>query len=102
MAASIGGRYNAPKYWFVGLSGNYFANSYVSLNPERRTEEALNMFVDTDPQIEMILEQEMLSSGYTIDIWGGKSWRIKRKYTVGFNLSINNILNNTNIVLNVI
>lgn len=100
MAASIGGRYNAPKYWFVGLSGNYFANSYVSLNPERRTEEALNMFVDTDPQIEMILEQEMLSSGYTIDIWGGKSWRIKRKYTVGFNLSINNILNNTKFLTN--
>ncbi len=100
MAASIGGKYNAPKYWFVGVNANYFANSYVTINPERRTEEALSMFVSSDPQINMILEQEMLKSGYTFDIWGGKSWRIKRKYTVGFNLSVNNILNNTSLITN--
>jgi len=100
LAASLGGKYSAPKYWFISINANYFANSYVTINPERRTEEIFSMFVESDPQIESILKQEKLKPVYTFDIWGGKSWRIKRKYTIGFNLSINNILNNTNFLTN--
>jgi len=99
-AASVGGKYNAPKYWFVGINANYFGESYVTLNPERHTAEALDIFVTDDPQIDQILDQEKLDPGYTFDIWGGKSWRIKSKYNVGFTLSVNNILNNTNIITN--
>ncbi|MDD3859732.1 MAG: TonB-dependent receptor plug domain-containing protein [Bacteroidales bacterium] len=99
-AASVGGKYNAPKYWFVGVNANYFGESYVTLNPERRTVEALDIYVTDDPQIDFILEQQKLDPGYTFDIWGGKSWRLKRKYNVGFTLSVNNILNNTNLITN--
>lgn len=99
LAASIGGKYNAPKYWFVGVNANYFGESYVTINPERRTAEVFDIFVSDDPQIESILEQEKLDPGYTFDIWGGKSWKIKG-YTAGFTLSVNNILNNTDIISN--
>jgi hypothetical protein len=99
-AASVGGKYNAPKYWFVGVNANYFGESYVTLNPERRTVEALDIYVTDDPQIDFILEQQKLDPGYTFDIWGGKSWRLKSKYNVGFTLSVNNILNNTNLITN--
>jgi hypothetical protein len=99
-AASVGGKYSAPKYWFVGVNANYFGESYVTINPERRTAEALDIYVTDDPQIDFILEQEKLDPGYTFDIWGGKSWRIKHKYSVGFTLSVNNILNNTNLITN--
>lgn len=99
LAASVGGKYNAPKYWFVGVNANYFGESYISINPERRTEVALSIFVDGDPVIESILEQEKFDPGYTFDIWGGKSWRIKG-YTAGFTLSINNILNTQDLITN--
>ncbi len=98
-AASVGGKYNAPKYWFVGVNANYFDESYINLNPEKHTVEALDIYVDTDPQLEQILEQEKLDPGYTIDIWGGKSWRIN-DYNIGFTLSVNNILNNTDLITN--
>lgn len=100
LAASIGGKYNAPKYWFFGVNANYFGESYVTINPERRTVEALDIFVADDPQIDVLLEQEKLDPGFTVDIWGGKSWRIKNGYNVGFTLSINNILNNTDLLTN--
>ncbi len=98
-AASLGGKYSAPKYWFFGINANYFAESYVNINPEKHTVEALDIYVDSDPQLESILEQEKLDPGFTIDIWGGKSWRIN-DYSVGFTLSVNNILDNTDLVTN--
>lgn len=98
-AASIGGKYFAPRYWNVGINANYFAESYININPEKHTAEALNIFVTDDPQVEPILEQEKLDPGFTIDIWGGKSWRIE-DYTIGFSLSINNILDNTDLITN--
>ena len=98
-AASLGGNYRAPKYWFVGVNANYFAESYININPERHTAEALDIYVDTDPQIEAILNQEKLDPGYTIDIWGGKSWKIN-DYRIGFTLSVNNILDNTKLITN--
>ncbi|HOK39313.1 MAG TPA: TonB-dependent receptor [Bacteroidales bacterium] len=99
LAANLGLKYNSPKFWFVGINATYFANAYVSLNPERRTAEALETLIDTDPQIDRILAQEKIDPGYVFDIWGGKSWRVKGK-TIGFNASISNILNNTDIITN--
>ncbi|MDD2634983.1 MAG: TonB-dependent receptor plug domain-containing protein [Bacteroidales bacterium] len=98
-AASLGGKYNAPKYWFVGVNANYFAESYINLNPEKHTAEALDIYVVDDPQISSILEQEKLDPGFTLDIWGGKSWRIN-EYSIGFTLSVNNILDNTDLITN--
>ncbi len=93
-ASSVGLKYNAPKYWFIGVNANYFAENYVNINPEKHTEEALSIFVDTDSQLEAILDQEKLKPGFSIDIWGGKSWRVN-DYRIGFTLSVNNLLNNT-------
>jgi hypothetical protein len=98
-AASVGGKYSAPKYWFIGVNANYFDEIYVTINPERRTAEAMEMFVASDPQVATILEQDKLDPGMTIDIWGGKSWKIDG-YNFGFSLSVNNILDNTSIITN--
>ncbi len=94
---SLGLKYNSPKYWFVGINGNYFGDAYVEPNPDRRTEEALTYagFWSGDIRIEQLLTQEKLPSAFTMDLFGGKSWRIKYKYYVGFTLSLSNLLNNT-------
>ncbi len=97
LAATIGLKYSAPKYWYIGANANYFGENYVTLNPEKHTAEALDIFVVGDPQLEQILGQEKLKGGFTLDVYGGKSWRIQRKYSLGFTASISNILNNKNI-----
>jgi hypothetical protein len=89
-------RYNSPKYWFVGFNVNYFDHIYLDPNPDRRTAEAVASFVDTDPQWKDVVKQERLDPGFTVDLYGGKSWRVKRKYFINLNLSVNNVLNNQN------
>lgn len=98
-ATSVGLRYNAPRFWFISANINYFDQTYIQINPDRRTQEALENFVTTDPQIGQILTQKKLDPGMTLDLWGGKSWRVKGNF-IGFSLSINNVLNNTDFITN--
>jgi len=93
---SIGVQYRSPKYWFAQLKASYFGNNYVSLNPDRRTEEALGGLYSDDVRVEELLNQEELDGGYSVDLFGGKSWKVKHKYYVGFTLSIHNLLGTDN------
>ncbi len=93
-AASLGVRYNSPKYWFAGINANYFAHIYLDPNPDRRTAEALGNYVTDDPQWQELLQQTRLDDNFTVDAYFGKSWRVKRKYFVNLNISASNVLNN--------
>ena len=93
--ASLGLKYRSPKYWFAQVKANYFGGIYLPVNPDRRTEEALAGLYSDDMRVEGILAQEKLDDGFTMDLYGGKSWRINHKYNVGFSLSINNLLGTT-------
>ena len=97
-AASVGLRYNAPKYWSVGADVNYFGNIYLDPNPDRRTAEALGNLVQEDPQWNALLEQTKLDDGVTVNIFFTKSWRLMKKYRIGLNLSVSNLLDNTDLV----
>lgn len=95
-AASIGLKYNAPKYWYIGANFNYFAEIYMPPNPDRRTQESLAGYISSDPQVGQILEPEKLDNGSTLNIYGGKSWKIyKYNSYIRLNININNVLNNT-------
>lgn len=91
-AASLGLKYNSSKFWFAGANFNYFRDTYLEANPDTRTAEATSSFVDTDPQVNQVLDQVKLDPGFTLDIFGGKSWRLKNKYYLRFNINVNNIL----------
>lgn len=97
-AASIGLKYSAPKFWFVGANANYFDDIYLDPNPARRTAEATEIFVQDDPQVEKLLEQEKLGSAFIVDIYGGKSWMFKRKYRFAVNANVNNLFNVTDFI----
>ncbi|MCF0207156.1 MAG: TonB-dependent receptor plug domain-containing protein [Bacteroidales bacterium] len=97
LASSIGMKYSSPKYWYIGFNANYFGENYVTINPEKHTSEALDIYVTTDPQLSQILEQEKLKGGFTLDVYGGASWKLKHKYTLGFTLSLSNVTNNRKI-----
>ncbi|MDT8412897.1 MAG: TonB-dependent receptor [Vicingaceae bacterium] len=91
--SSIGLRYRSPKYWFVGVDFNYFADIYLQVNPDRRSEEALANFVDTDPQINDIIDQRKLDDNYTLNLFAGKSWKFGN-YFLRVNLNVTNVLDN--------
>jgi hypothetical protein len=107
---SVGLSYRSPKFWFVSLSANYAANRWLDFNPIRRTYSAVEGLDITKPNEaalrEDILAQTKLSDEYTVDFFGGWSWRLpknmsivkgKSNYLV-FNLGINNLLNNKSII----
>ncbi len=96
-AGTIGLKWVGPRFLFVNLNMNYFDDIYLSFNPERRTQKAIEGLGANDPIIDVITRQEMLSGGYSLDASIGKSFRIQRKYFLQINLMVNNILNNQTI-----
>jgi outer membrane receptor protein involved in Fe transport len=58
----------------------------------------MRRYSEGDIRIEKVLEQTKLDAGYTLDFFGGKSWRIKGN-TLALNLSVNNILNRKDMVI---
>ncbi|MCE2711342.1 MAG: TonB-dependent receptor plug domain-containing protein [Cryomorphaceae bacterium] len=105
-AASIGLKYNSPKFWFAGCSFNYFTDIYIDPNPDRRTAEAVEKYVEDDPQWDEIVGETVIhrlsdnpffDNNYTLDIFGGASFKIKGKI-LRVSATINNALNNTNFI----
>lgn len=93
---SLGFKYSGKQFWFAGLNVSYFDDYYVEVNPDRRTAEALDKYVVSDPQWEEILDQEKLPSAFLLNAFAGKSFKIKSSY-LNINLSINNLLNDQTI-----
>ena len=96
--ASLGIKYNSPKYWWVSLNGNYMANMYFDVNPYNHTEEGMLHYAQGDIRIEDVLTQTPMKPAFTLDFYGGFSKRYKGYYFL-FNLSVNNILNNKSTIL---
>jgi len=94
-AGNIGLRYRAPKFWWAGFNFNAYGDTWLSPNPDRRTDEAVGTFVTTDPQWGEVLDQTKLDSGTSVDLSFGKSWRFQRKYYLLLVLNINNAFDNT-------
>ena len=94
VASSLGVRYTGTQHWYAGVYFNYFANNYVTPNPDRRTNEAISRYIASDPQVNQILTQEKLPNAYTVDFMGGKSFSFKNKYGLNLTLMVNNMTNN--------
>jgi len=95
---SVGVKYRSPKYWFAGVNFNYLQDRFLSFNPVRRTSEAIEFLDPEDQQYQDIVFQEELPSGYTADLFIGKSWRINRKYYINLSLNVSNILDNQDLI----
>ena len=96
-AASIGLKYSGKKYWFAGVNFNYFMDIYLDPSPDRRTAEAVAGFVESDPQWDQTLDQTRLDNGYSLNLIGGKSWKIGDYYLSLFG-NITNVTNNQDFV----
>jgi len=101
-SATVGINYRAKKFWYLGVNGNYFDKRYTDFNRSRRTVEGVALLTADDPRRAAIIEQEKLGSAFTLNLNGGKSWKVnnwikswKRQTFLVLNASINNVLNNT-------
>ncbi len=106
-AYSAGWFYRSPKFWYAGITGNYFSNMWLSVNPLRRTADAI---ADEDPENpatgetkQAILRQEQFDNQFTLDFFGGWSKLLPPGYYINksrtyllLNLGISNLLNNKN------
>ncbi|MCG8411383.1 MAG: TonB-dependent receptor, partial [Bacteroidales bacterium] len=96
-AYSLGVKYSSPKFWWIEANANYFDKIYLDFHPARRVESAiigLDPSIPTDAdKIKAITQQEQLSSNFTVNISGGKSWKIG-DYFLRLHAQVNNLLDN--------
>ena len=99
-AGSIGFEYRDPKYWWFGATANFFSNAYLDVAAITRTE---NFLLDQDgvdineydeATARELLKQEKFDDYMLVNLTGGKSWKIGKKY-IGLFASINNVFNET-------
>lgn len=107
-AYTAGLSYRSPNFWFVTLSANYFDQMFLEFNPLRRITNAIDGLDITKPddfiKYRDIVYQTDWKSQYTIDFFGGYSWRLPKSLSIAdrsfiaFNVGVNNITNNKNII----
>ncbi len=94
LATSLGLKYSID-YWFFELAGQYFADSYLDMNPLYRTDQitAGPDGIITPVEIEYMSEQERFDPVFLLNASIGKSWYIDRTYQFGFSLNLQNLTN---------
>lgn len=104
-AYTIGFDYRSPKFWFINVNFNYFDKLYLNYNPIRRTAAAVSGVEEGSAKWHEIVDQTQLEDQYTLDAFAGYSWLMNRKFNqlknrtfLVFNVGVNNILDNRNIV----
>lgn len=96
-AYSVGINYRSSRFWFLNVNINYFGKSYLDFNPLRRTAQAVSDIDYNSPEWHAIVDQELLPSAVTVDLFGGKSWKFGKHY-IYLNVGIGNLLNNRNFI----
>ncbi|CAM3580418.1 TonB-dependent receptor [Flavobacterium chungbukense] len=96
-AYSLGLEYRDPKFWWIAANVNYVAESYIDVSPISRTPQfyinPANNFPFSEATFERgneLLKQEKFDPISLLNISGGKSWRIHKKY-IGVFASVNNV-----------
>jgi hypothetical protein len=104
-AATLGFNYRSPKYWFVSANVNYFDDMWLDFNPIRRTWTAVESVPNPSDTYDQIIQQEKLKRQFTVDVFGGYSFKInsvlkklKNPQYIYLNIGINNITNNKDLV----
>ncbi|TYB78912.1 carboxypeptidase regulatory-like domain-containing protein [Bizionia myxarmorum] len=96
-AYSLGFEYRDPDYWWFGATVNYLSNTYIDVSPLLRTE---NFYLANDglpinnydqDVANDLLKQEEFDAYFTVNLTGGKSWKIG-DYYIGVFASVNNLL----------
>ncbi|MBQ0077271.1 MAG: TonB-dependent receptor [Bacteroidales bacterium] len=94
LAAELALNYNI-NYWFLELNGQYFAHSYLDMNPLYRTTFAVagGDGIVTPDEVMGLTSQEEFAPAFLLNLSIGKSW-YRHGNQIGFSFNANNLLNN--------
>lgn len=100
---NVGIDYAAPHSWFFNINGTWQGDAYVNLSPRYHEAypELYQKFDTEEALIEKMRElttQDKLKNAFSLNLSIGKLVYINRKVSMNFNLNLNNILNNRDIV----
>ena len=102
-AANIGLDWAAPRQWFFNINASWMGNAYVNQSPIRHesiedlwtaypSEEALQAAINE------LSNEDKLNNAFILNASIGKIVYINRKLSLNFNLNVENILNNRDIM----
>ena len=101
-AYHVGFSYRSPASWFLNVSGNYFCQQWLEINPLRRTPQAVD---NLDPDSRLyhdIIDQVQWPPQYTVDLFAGYNKKLPARWMKNTILvvyaGISNLLNNRGIV----
>lgn len=96
LATNIGLSYRSRNNIYASLDFNYYDHMYLSMSPLYRTDAVLTRGMTAD-EISALRSQEQFDAAFVMNASIGKNWYINRKYTLGFSLSVDNLLNDQDI-----
>ncbi len=102
-AGNLGLDWAAPGQWFFGINGTYQGDAYVNLSPAYHESLADLWQAYPNPEalqakIAELTKQDKLKNAFTLNVSIGKLVYINRSLSLNFNLNVNNILNNRDVV----
>ncbi|MBP3536486.1 MAG: TonB-dependent receptor, partial [Muribaculaceae bacterium] len=103
--ANVGLDWQAPKNWYFNVNCTWQGDAYVSLSPryheafDNLWEDFGNSQEELEAKVKELATQDKIKNAYSLNASIGKVLYLK-KVTLNFNLNLNNITNNRNIVTN--
>jgi hypothetical protein len=102
--ASLSVKYEGRKFWFASATVNFADDYWYEFDRARRTGDYAIQVAGAGAQPgsddwNRVFHQGKAPAAYTLDLFGGKSWRINSKYFLILNIGLNNILDNRNVVV---
>lgn len=104
-AYSLGFNYHKTRKWNTRINFSYFDRNYVDVNPARRTIQAAGALTPGSADWKAVFDQEKLPAYFVVDLSGGYDFNLSGKNkmlphgtVLTLKGSINNLLNNTNII----
>ncbi len=92
-AATMTIKYDLPKHTYVNITGNWSDKRWFDMLAFRHNAEAVARLEKNPSLRSAALEQGSAPAAYTLDFFGGKSWKFKRNFLY-LNIGVSNILNN--------
>jgi len=98
-AGTLGLKYNRNQTW-VNVNVNFFGKNYLQFNPDRRTEKGVEGLdpIEQAEKFKEIIDLEKLPNAMTVDLFLGKTIRLKNRNSLSINLNVGNLLNTKNFI----
>ncbi len=94
----LGLKYEGKRFWFASLTATFADDLWYDFDRTRRTAAFVETLVKDSPAWNEAIDQKKAPAAFSLDFFGGKSWKVNRNF-IYLNVGVNNLLNNQNIVI---